>query len=229
MLDVVFVAEATVHPRTDQHSGWTAMTCLASVNDRLADGFDLDADSVATIRTLAGKIYGSGPTEIRDVDVAEHAVDGHGGVRLTAQVHYQIDGLPSRYDDLTAILVRLDDGSVVAALSSVPDDASDADPRTLAAEVTEISPRGSHARADLRSRTSTISVVAATHACELGLAGARCRWPTGPGPERSASWVSSSSASGPSYATSAAAAFSVTMSRTGPVPPVEQIADDWRR
>jgi Protein of unknown function (DUF2510) len=133
VLDVAFVAEATIHPRTDQHSGWTAMTCLASVNDGLADGSDLDADSVATVRTLAGKIYGSGPTEIRDVDVAEHAVDGHGGVRLTAQVHYQIDGLPSRYDDLTAILVRLDDGSVVAALSSIPEDASD-QIRDLAAE-----------------------------------------------------------------------------------------------
>ena len=125
VLDVAFVAEAKVHPRTDQHSGWTAMICLASVNDQLADGFDLEADSVATLRTLAGKIYGSGPTEIRNVDVAEHAVDGHGGVRLTAQVHYQIDGLPSRYDDVTAIVVRLDDGSVVVALSSVPDDASD--------------------------------------------------------------------------------------------------------
>lgn len=132
VLDVVFVAEATIHPRTDHHSGWTAMTCLASVDDELADGSDLDTDSVATLRTLAGKIYGSSPTEIRDVDVAEHAVDGHGGVRLTAQVHYRIDGLPSQYDDVTAIMVRLDDGSVVVALSSIPDDAS-AEIRDLAA------------------------------------------------------------------------------------------------
>ena len=136
VLDVVFVAEASVHPRTDQHSGWTAMTCLASVNDQLADGFDLETDSVATLRTLAGKLYGSGPTEIRNVDVAEHAVDGHGGVRLTAQVHYQIDGLPSQYDDVTAVVVRLDDGSVVVALSSVPDDASD-EIRDLAAKSLE--------------------------------------------------------------------------------------------
>ena len=45
---------------------------------------------------------------------------------------YRITGLPSRYDDVTAILVRLDDGSVVAAFSSVPDDASE-QIRTLAA------------------------------------------------------------------------------------------------
>jgi len=133
VLDVVFIAEAKVHPRTSAHPGWTAMVCLAAVDDRLAGGFDLDADSEATLKTLAGKIYGNARTEIRGVDVAEHSVDGHGGVRISAEVHYQIPGLPSRYDDLTAILVRLDDGSVVAALSSVPDDASQ-EIRDLAAE-----------------------------------------------------------------------------------------------
>jgi hypothetical protein len=124
VLDVVFVAEATVHQRTEQHSGWTAMTCLASVNERLADDFDLDEDSVATVRELAGRIYGSAATEVEQVDVSDHAVDGHSGVRVTARVSYRVTGLPSRYDDVTAILVRLDDGSVVVAFSSVPDDAS---------------------------------------------------------------------------------------------------------
>lgn len=133
VLDVVFIAEAKIHPRTSQHPGWTAMTCLAAVSDRLADGSNLDADSKATVRVLAGKIYGDAATDIRDVDIAEHAVDGHGGVRIRARVHYRIDGLPSTYDDVTAVLVRLDDGSVVAALSSVPDDASD-EIRRLAAE-----------------------------------------------------------------------------------------------
>jgi hypothetical protein len=132
VLDVVFIAEATVHPRTDQHSEWTSMTCLASVNERLADDFDLDEDSVATVRKLAGKIYGSASTEVDHVDVSDHAVDGHSGVQVTARVSYEIAGLPSRYDDVTAILVRLDDGSVVVAFSSVPDDASE-QIRTLAA------------------------------------------------------------------------------------------------
>jgi hypothetical protein len=95
------------------------------VTKRLAADFDLDRDSEATVRELAGKVYGSGPTEVRDVDVSDHSVDGHGGVRVTAQVSYQIAGLPSRYDDVTAILIRLDDGSVVFAFSSVPDDASE--------------------------------------------------------------------------------------------------------
>lgn len=133
LLDTVFLAEATIHPRTAQHGGWSAVTCLAAVNARLADDFDLDEDSEATVRALADTIYGSGPTQVDQLDLAEHAVDGHGGVRVTARVHYQIDGLPSRYDDVTAILVRLDDGSVVAAISSVPDDAGE-EVRALAAQ-----------------------------------------------------------------------------------------------
>ena len=136
VLDVAFIAEAKVHPRTDQHPGWTAMTCLAAVSDRLAKGSDFDADSETTLRTLAGRIYGNAATDIKAVDLSEHSVDGHLGVRLTAQVHYRIDGLPSQYDDVTAILVRLDDGTVVAAISSVPDDASD-QVRQLAAESLE--------------------------------------------------------------------------------------------
>lgn len=133
VLDEVFVAEATVHPRTDRHGGWTAMTCLASVDEQLTDDVDFGEGSVRTVRELAGQIYGNGPTELQGIDVSDRAVDGHGGVRITAQVHYAIDGLPSRYDDVTAILVRLDDGSVVAAISSVPDDA-DHQIRELAAK-----------------------------------------------------------------------------------------------
>jgi hypothetical protein len=59
-------------------------------------------------------------------------VDGRPGVLLTARVHYRIAGLPSRSDTVTTLLVRLDDGSVVAAFSSVPNDAP-AELTTLAA------------------------------------------------------------------------------------------------
>ena len=42
---------------------------------------------------------------------------------FSAQVHYSVDRLPSRYDTVTALLVRLDDGSLIMAASSVPNDA----------------------------------------------------------------------------------------------------------
>ncbi|MDN5760792.1 MAG: DUF2510 domain-containing protein [Microlunatus sp.] len=133
VLDVVFIAEAPIHLRTAQHPGWTAMTCLASVDERIAGDDDLDEGAEATLAGLATKLYGSAPSTIADVEVSDHAVDGHPGVLVTARVHYEIAGLSSRYDDVTAVVVRLDDGSVVVALNSVPDDASEP-VRTLAAK-----------------------------------------------------------------------------------------------
>ena len=41
---------------------------------------------------------------------------------FTATVHYSVPDLASRYDTVTALLVRLEDGSLVVAASSVPDD-----------------------------------------------------------------------------------------------------------
>jgi hypothetical protein len=63
------------------------------------------------------------PTEVQHLQVADRAVGGQRGLVLTADVGYEVPHLPSRADRLTAVLVALDDGSVVAAVSSVPDDA----------------------------------------------------------------------------------------------------------
>ena len=126
ILGTIFVAEATTHARTSSADpSWGALVCLASVDEQLAANFDLDADSVATVRRLAEKMYGTGPTRIRHLEVSDRAVDGHGGVRVTAQIHYKIAGLSNHYDEVTAQIVRLDDGSVVAAFSSIPNDASE--------------------------------------------------------------------------------------------------------
>jgi len=134
ILDTAFVAEATTHSRTSsQEPSWGAVVCLASVHERLTADFDLDADSVDTVRRLAEKMYGTGPTRIRHLKAFDHAVDGHGGMRVTAQIHYKIAGLPNHYDEVTAQVVRLDDGSVIAAFSSIPNDASE-EIRELAAQ-----------------------------------------------------------------------------------------------
>jgi hypothetical protein len=39
-------------------------------------------------------------------------------------VHYRVDRLPSHYDTVTALVVQLDDGSLIIAASSVPNDAN---------------------------------------------------------------------------------------------------------
>ena len=56
--------------------------------------------------------------------MTDHSVDGNAGLLLRAQVHYDVHQLPSRYDELSVVAVELDDGSVVLAASSVPDDAT---------------------------------------------------------------------------------------------------------
>ena len=60
-----------------------------------------------------------------DSDEAPHqrTVDGQAAMLFSAEVHYSVDRLPSRYDTVTALLVRLDDGSLIMAASSVPNDA----------------------------------------------------------------------------------------------------------
>ena len=57
---------------------------------------------------------------------SDHSVDGHPGLLVTARIEYAVAGLPSRYDQVRAFLVRLDDGSMIIAASAVPDDAEPA-------------------------------------------------------------------------------------------------------
>ena len=53
----------------------------------------------------------------------QRTVDGQPAMLFSLQVHYSVDRLPSRYDTVTALLVKLDDGSLIMAASSVPNDA----------------------------------------------------------------------------------------------------------
>jgi hypothetical protein len=55
---------------------------------------------------------------------ADRAVGGHPGMEFRADIHYSADDLPSSYDRAVVWLVRSDDGSLIAAISSVPNDAS---------------------------------------------------------------------------------------------------------
>lgn len=123
LLDLFFQASAPVHPRYDGVSTWSAAVLLGRL-PAMADGEDLQLCARQSVQALAGSSFFLGrPTRLRRVQVADHSVDGERGVRLTASVRYDIARLPSRYDQVTLVLVELDDGTVLAALSSVPDDA----------------------------------------------------------------------------------------------------------
>jgi hypothetical protein len=122
-LEVYFLASAPVHARYDGGHSWTAAVLLG----RLAPGppgGDLPGRGREVVHQLAQTFFDQHATRVKKLAVADHSVDGNAGLLVTAQVHYAIDHLPSRYDELTVLLVQLDDGSVVAAVSSVPDDST---------------------------------------------------------------------------------------------------------
>lgn len=136
VLDVLFAAHAPVHRRFDGQHTWSAMVGFAALDPRLVSAPDLDATAGATLRRLSVRFFGGRKTTVRKVSYADHTVDGRAGVMITGQVHYDVARLRSRYDRVTALVVRLDDGVVVTAVSSVPNDA-DAHLAQLAAESLE--------------------------------------------------------------------------------------------
>ncbi|CAA9318396.1 MAG: hypothetical protein AVDCRST_MAG61-2149 [uncultured Friedmanniella sp.] len=132
LLDVCFVASAPVHLRYDGGRSWTAAVLFGRLSPEVA-GPGLEDRGRRAVEQLGRVLFGSTRTRVEPLEVAQHAVDGHAGVLVRARVHYTVEHLPSRYDDLTALLVGLDDGSVILAASSVPDDA-DRQLTALAAE-----------------------------------------------------------------------------------------------
>jgi hypothetical protein len=131
VLDVVFWADATVHRRYDGWHDWSAAVLLGRVSPSLASG-GLAAQGQLTLTRLSQTFYGRHATKITEVAWSDHAVDGHPALLLTAQIEYAVTGLPSRYDQVRALLVRLEDGSMIIAASAVPDDAEPAVARQAA-------------------------------------------------------------------------------------------------
>jgi hypothetical protein len=134
LLDVFFLADAPVHPGYDGSDSWSSAVLLGRLSGTLVGG-QLQSRAQQTLQGLSQTFYRGRVTRLDHVGTADHAVDGHPGLWVTARVHYDIDRLPSRYDDLTVVLVGLDDGSVAAAVSSVPDDADPTMTRLAAASL----------------------------------------------------------------------------------------------
>ena len=132
LFDSYFVAGATVHEDYLDRRDWSAVVGLAHVAPG-ASRDDPEATALAVTYGIAGRFFDGRPTTVSEPSVAEHSVDGCSGVQVSAEVSYRIAGLASRADRVTVVLIRLDDGTEVAAFSSVPTDASPS-LRNLAAE-----------------------------------------------------------------------------------------------
>jgi len=120
VLESVFSASAPVHERYDGRHTWSAAVLLGRL-PAVVNG-DLEAQGRVTAQQLSESIFDGHSTRLVDVTTSDHAVGGQAGLLVTGRVRYAIDGLPSRYDTLTVLLVGVDDGSVVVAATLVPND-----------------------------------------------------------------------------------------------------------
>jgi Protein of unknown function (DUF2510) len=126
VLDLLFWASAPVHARYDGKHNWSAGVLLGRVTESSGQG-DLQTEGKLALHRLSNAIFDGHRTELKGLTWSEHSVGGQQGMLFSAKVYYAVDRLPSRYDTVTALLVRLDDGSLIMAASSVP---NDADPDT---------------------------------------------------------------------------------------------------
>jgi hypothetical protein len=122
LFDSFFWAAATVHQRYDDRGrDWSSTMLLGRLTSGPWSG-DLEQDGRRVLEAMSRSFFDGHPTQVRDLSSADHAVDGHPGVLVTATVHYAVPHLASRYDTVTVLLLRLEDGSVAVAASSVPND-----------------------------------------------------------------------------------------------------------
>jgi len=139
VLESVFTASAPVHERYDGRHTWSAAVLLGRL-PAVLNG-DLEAQGRVTAQQLSESIFDGHPTRLIGVRTSDHAVEGQAGLLVTGKVRYAIEGLPSRYDKLTVLLVGVDDGSVVVAASLVPNDTHPALARQAAAALNSVTTR----------------------------------------------------------------------------------------
>lgn len=124
VFDLFFWASAPVHARYDGKNDWSSGVLLGRVAQSGNQG-ELETEGTLAVHRLTSAIFDEHSTELKDLTWNQHSVDGRQGMLFSAHVYYTVDGLPSRYDTVTALLVRLDDGSLIMAASSVPNDTDD--------------------------------------------------------------------------------------------------------
>jgi hypothetical protein len=123
LFQICFLANAEVHERYDGTKTWSANVALAQISPELINTSDLEKTAAKAAERYAQRFFGGHDTRLGRLSVSDWSVDGHPGVMINFRVSYQVKDLASKYDKVSVILVRLDDGSFIAATSSVPNDA----------------------------------------------------------------------------------------------------------
>lgn len=131
--DLMFAADARVHTHYDGSRSWSATVALVHLDPSLTPGKSThDVKALTAAQAVTERFFGGHPTTISDVSVSDRSVDGYAGLRVTLRARYDVPKLKSAYDDVTVQVVVLEDNTMVAAMSTVPDDA-DPELRRMAA------------------------------------------------------------------------------------------------
>ena len=140
VFDLMFAADAVVHPAYDGVHHWSATALLGRVPpDSLRR--DLAAQGQRSLGQLRSVFFARHETSLVQLESSDRSVDGQPGLLLSATVHYEVADLPSRHDVLTLLIVGLDDGSSIVAATSVPDDADPEVARQAAAALDSLTIR----------------------------------------------------------------------------------------
>lgn len=135
--DVMFAADARVHTHYRGARSWSATVALLHLDPSLTPGGSgLDVKALTTAEAVTQRFFAGHATTVSDVSLSDRSVDGYAGLRVTLKATYDVPRLRSSYDDVTVQVVVLEDDTMVAAMSSVPNDA-DPELRRMAASSLE--------------------------------------------------------------------------------------------
>lgn len=119
--DIFFVANAPVHVGYDGKSDWSATVGLAHMP--ITASTEMESIGKDALDGITSRFFGSHPITLDKLTMSPVTVSDRPAARFTVEVHYDISQLKSSYDQLVVVVVRLSDDSLVAAISSVPNDA----------------------------------------------------------------------------------------------------------
>jgi hypothetical protein len=128
------VCNAAVHTKYDGTDDWSATAGFGSVPDALSRPTATDT-AKAVFQGLRATAFANQGTTLTDEASEEVDLNGQPVSVVRANVHYTVDGVPSRYDRMFVIALPLDDGGYALYFSSRPNDTPQATLDTLNASI----------------------------------------------------------------------------------------------
>lgn len=123
VFDAMFVANAPVSPRADGSQTWAATVGLGHISADAWSHDDLRGFTHKALTEFSEQFFGYRPKSVQHLAYATAIVSGRTCAKITAAVHFQAERMASRTARMVIIGCPAAGDSVIAAISSVPDDA----------------------------------------------------------------------------------------------------------